>query len=247
MATRSTGGGLASAVGYDLKRLHEGWMELFFPRQLGADETVLGKWKPGTATGRAAYRLWGGLGGLVVPLLYPLVLVGFMFRFYAGRLDGTATRLGLLGVVLASLLVWGGLAAVARLRFSAGGFLAVAAAGGVATISAALAVVFARIGGRKTTVSLAYPLGVTALFLPPVVAALYSPALSDVIFPGSTTLAAWLLDHVLAVGGLNTYLRTQYDLEGLAYVGMWFGLAVPLGWCLGSLVTLANVVRPRQD
>jgi len=123
----------------------------------------------------------------------------------------------------------------------------VAAAGGVATVSAALAVVFTRVGGRVTTVVLAYPFAVTAIFLPPVVAALYSPTVAEVVFPRSETLAIWILDNVLDYGGIAGYVRDTFDLEGLAYVAMWFGLAVPVGWILGMLVTMANLVRPTPE
>jgi hypothetical protein len=230
----------------DLRRLHETWMEVLFPRQLDARETVLGKWTPSSTTGWIFYRTWSALGVPFIALLYPLLLFGYVVRFQSRRLDGTATRIGILGVVVLSVIVWGGLTALARMRFSTGGFIAVLAASLVATLSAVLAVVFHRVWGRKTTVLLAYPFGVTALFLPPVVAALYSPALANVVFPGSTSVAKWLLDNVLTVGGLNTYLRQQYDLRGVAYVGMWFGLAVPVGWFLGILVTLADLVRPTE-
>ncbi|WP_458186090.1 hypothetical protein [Haladaptatus sp. NG-WS-4] len=57
----------------------------------------------------------------------------------------------------------------------------------------------------------------------------------------------WLLDNVLTYGDVNDYLRTRYALEGLAYVGMWFGIAVPLGWLLGFLVTLANLMRLKSE
>lgn len=246
MATRSTNGGLLGAVRYDVTRLHEGWMELFFPRQLDTGHTVLGKWTPSTHSGWAAYRLWAALGVPVIAVLYPLVLLGFATRYHATKLDDTAARIGLLGIVAVSLLVWGALAAFAHVQFTARGFIAVAAAGGVATISAVLGVFFARVGGRVTTVLLAYPLGMTALFLPPVVAALYSPTISAVVFPRSTTLAIWLLDTLLTVGNLNEFLRTNYTLEGLAYVAMWFGIAIPVGWILGTVVTLANVARPQD-
>jgi hypothetical protein len=49
---------------------------------------------------------------------------------------------------------------------------------------------------------------------------------------------------VLYVGGLNTLIRRNFELEGLAYVGMWFGLAVPVGWFIGLVVSLADLVRP---
>ena len=247
MSGGSTQSGVLAAIQYDLGRLHDIWMELFFPRQLDADHTVLGKWTPSTTTGWIAYRFWAVVGAPVIALLYPLALVGIATRYYARRIDGTVTRIGVLGVVLASVVVWGALSVLARIRFSDAGFLAVVAASLVATVSATLAVLFARVGGRVSTIVLAYPFGVTALFLPPVVAALYSPTLSAVVFPKSTTVAIWILDNVLHVGGINDYLRSAYDLRGLAYAGMWFGLAVPVGWTLGTLVTLADFLRPTRE
>ena len=124
--------------------------------------------------------------------------------------------------------------------------LAVAAASAVATLSTALAATFSKVGGRGVTVLLAYPFAMTALFLPPVVAALVTPALEPYILEPSYDFAAWALDTVLVVGGVNEYLRSNYQLEGAAYAAMWFGLSVPLGWFLGGVVALANVVRPSE-
>ncbi|PSP75065.1 hypothetical protein BRC81_16410 [Halobacteriales archaeon QS_1_68_20] len=228
----------------DLKRFHEHWMGLVYPRQVGAEGTVLGKWKPTTTRGIYAYRLWGLLGALVVALTYPLVLLGVVVRFQVRRIDAGATRIGLLGVVLLSVLAWGGLALLARARFPFEGFLAVVAAGGVATASAVLAVLFARIDGRFTTVVLAYPFGVTAVFLPPVAAALYSPTLANVVFPSSESLAIWILSNVFEPLGVREAIHAYFELVGYAYVLMWFAIAVPVGWTLGVLVTLADVVRP---
>lgn len=242
-----TSTGFVGAVRYDLKRLHESWMELFFPRQRDTGDSVLGKWSPSSTGGRVAYRAWSVVGTPVVAALYPLALFGFAARYYTRKIDGTATRLGVVGVVLLSLLAWGGLTALARMRFSHSGFLAVGAAGGVATVSAALAYVTGTRGGRLSTVFLAYPFAMTAVFLPPVVAALYSPTLSEVVFPNSYTLAVWILDNPLDLWGINEFLREQFTLEGANYVAMWFGLSVPVGWLLGLLVTLADVIRPKRD
>jgi hypothetical protein len=58
------------------------------------------------------------------------------------------------------------------------------------------------------------------------------------------------------VGGINDVLRGAFDLEtfgeqwglpGLGYVLMWIGISVPLGWFLGLLVALANLIRPTDD
>lgn len=239
--------GLVEAIRIDLVRLHETWMELVFPRQLNPSQ-VLGKWSPKTTPQQVAYYGWATLGIPLVALGYPLLLLGFTTRYYAARLDSAGARLGILGVVGVSLLAWGVLTAAAWLRnFSASGMVAVVAASLVATASAALAVIFSRVGGRRTSVLLAYPAAVTALFLPPVVAALYSPTLAQVVFPSSESLAIWLLDNLLVVGGVNDLLRQRFTLQGMGYVLMWFALAVPAGWFLGGLVALADLVRPTGE
>ena len=239
--------GLLGALRIDVERLHATWMELAFPRQLNPGR-VVGKWYPETDPQKLAYYAWAAVGLPLVAIGYPLLLVGFAARFYAGKVDTAVARIGVLGVVLASVLVWGSLTAAAWVsQFSFRGFVAVAVASVVATAAAALAVVFSRIGGRLTTVVFAYPAGMTAFFLPPVVAALYSPALADVVFANSQTLAIWLLDNVLSVGGVDELLRSRFQLRGLAYVLMWFAIAVPLGWLVGVLVALADVVRPTSE
>jgi hypothetical protein len=239
--------GLADAIRVDVSRLHATWMEVLFPRQLNPSR-VLGRWRPESTGQKVSYYGWAMLGLPLVVLGYPLLLLGFATRFYAKKLDSATTRLGIVGVVGLSVVAWGLLTAAAWLRnFSFEGLVAVAAAGAVATVAAALAVVFSRIGGRFTTVLLAYPSAMTALFLPPVVAALYSPALANVVFPESTSIAIWILDNLLTVGDLNTYLREEFALEGAAYVLMWFGIAVPVGWLLGGVVALADLIRPSND
>jgi len=229
-----------------MTRLHETWMEVVFPRQLNPGH-VLGKWKPETSIQKTSYYLWGALGLLPVLIGYPLLLVGFGTRYYATRLDSAATRLGIIGAILLSVVVWGALSVVARFQLSFEGFLAVLAASGVATVAAAAAVFFSRVGGRATSVVLAYPSGMTALFLPPVVAALYSPSLGQIIFPYSEELAIQILDTILVVGGLNDFLRDQFTLEGIGYALMWLAIAVPLGWGLGILVTFADLIRPKDE
>lgn len=239
-------GGLIDGVRIDLERLHATWMELFFPRQRST-HSVLGKWTPNSTQGWIAYRGWGALGMAVVTLLYPFVLIGFATRFYSRRINRLAVSLGILGVVGVTAVVWGALTAVAYVELPWTSFLAVAAAAGVATICSGLAVAFTRFGGRVTTVVFAYPSAMTALFLPPVVAALFSPTVSDVVLPPSTDLAIWLLNNLLFVGDLNEWIRANFELEGWGYVGMWAAIAVPLGWLFGFLVTLADVVRPKSD
>jgi len=241
--------GVVGGIRIDLRRLHETWMELLYPRQRDAGDTVLGTWTPDSQFGMVLYRLWSALGVPVIALLYPLVLSGVVVRYQARRIDGTATRLGVVGVVLLSLLAWGGLTVLARLQFdlSTGELAAVAAAGGVATVSAALAVGTRSVGGRVTTVLFSYPFAVTAIFLPPVVAALYSTAAPQVALSVSDTLSRWLLFDVLGrQHAVSQFFIENFERQGLAYVLIWLGISIPLGWLLGLLVTLADLVRPNR-
>ena len=240
-------GGIVDGIRVDVVRLHETWMELVFPRQRTAVHRVLGKWKPRTRADELKYYLWGALGVPLVAVLYPLLLVGVAVRFNARRFDSASTRLGVVGVVVLAALVWGLLTAAARIRFDEAGFVAVAAASTVAVVSAGLAAVFKRVGGRATTVAFAYPFAMNAIFLPPVVAALYDPTLGIVI-ERSTELAEFFRDDVF-VGPLDPvsdYLSDRFDFEGFVVALMWFCIATPLGWLLGLLVTLANLVRPKS-
>lgn len=240
--------GIVGAIRVDLKRLHETWMELRYPRQRNASQTVLGTWRPDTQLGMALYRTWSALGVPIIAILYPLVLFGTIVRFQTRRVDGTATRLGLVGVILLSLVVWGALAALARFELDliAGGFVAIAMAGGVATVSAALAVGARSIGGRGTTVLLAYPFAMTAIFLPPVVLALTSKTLAQSVLTGSDAIARWILFDLLGENSIAEFFIQNFERQGLAYVLMWLGVSVPLGWLLGLLVTLADLVRPTE-
>jgi hypothetical protein len=237
---------LAAAVRADLVGLLTAWRELLFPTDPD-EHPVRDRWHPRTTRDRLAFWTWSGLGAVLIAVAYPFVVAGFWTRYVTRQLNRAATALGLLALVAAVGVAWSALTALAWGRLPASGFVAVLAASVVATGAAALAWGTARVGGRRMTLLAAYPFAVAAVFLPPVTAALFSPVLGDVVLPRSTSLAAWLLDNVLAVGNLNAVIRRKFDLSGVAFVGMWSGLAVPIGWILGLLVTVANAVRPRGD
>ncbi len=245
-ARKSGGGGIVGAVKVDLERLHGAWMEIVFPRQRGRGHSVMGKWEPETPLQSIAFRVWSALGALGLVVLYPLTVLGFATRYYAKKLDSTATRLGIVGVTGTAVVVWGGLTVLARIQLPFDAFLAVAAASVAGVLAAALAAGFSKAGGRGLSVTLAYPFAMTAIFLPPVVAALVTPSLEAYVLDPSYDLAVWVLDNVLFIGGVNEFLRTNYELEGVAYAGMWLGFSFPLGWFLGFIIALANLVRPSE-
>ncbi|MEF8812206.1 MAG: hypothetical protein V5A55_00055 [Halovenus sp.] len=238
---------LVDAIKYDVRVMHETWMEFIYPRQRGAADTVLGKWQPEGLRQTFFYRVWSLLGVPVVSIVYPLVLLGYFVRFQARQVNVTAARLGVIGVVLVFLLLWGGLVALVWFQFS-GTFtrvetIAIAAASGVAVLSAALSYGFWQLGGRGTTVFLAYPFAMTAIFLPPVVAALFHPALEDVIIARSDEMARWMFQN-----GPDTLTDPlgQIDRQEGHHVIIWFVISFPVGWFLGIIVSLAELIRPTE-
>ncbi|WP_435068808.1 hypothetical protein [Haloplanus sp. C73] len=237
---------LVAAVRADFLRLLTAWRGLLFSMDSDS-HPVRNRWRPQTTRDRLVFWLWSVLGTVLIVAAYPFAVAGFWVRYVTRRLERIATGLGLFVILATVAVVWGALTVLAWGEFSAAGFQAVLIASVVATASAGLAWGTARVGGRPLTLLAAYPFVVAAIFLPPVTAALVSPTLGEIILPRSTSLAAWLLDNVLFVGNLNELIRRQFNLSGLAFVGMWSGLAVPIGWGLGLLVTFANAVRPRRD
>jgi len=163
----SNRGGVTGAVRIDLRRLHESWMELLFPRQRGTGHSVLGKWTPNTTSGWIAYRLWSALGVPFVAVLYPLALFGFMARFYSRRIDRVAAGLGVAGVVVLATVVWGALTVLAHLRVTRTGFLAVLAAGVIGVLAAGAATAFSRIGGGRHRGGFAHVARLSAGVSPP--------------------------------------------------------------------------------
>jgi hypothetical protein len=234
-------------------------MGLLFPRQRGTEHSVLGKWTPETTAGTIKYRLWSALGVVVLAIGYPLAVLGFATRFYSRKFDHLAVKIGLLGIVVLTGIVWGGLAVVARTQLAPGAFAALVAAAAVATVASAVAVLFTYRGGRFWTVAVGYPAAMTAIFLPPAVAALFSTGVEQSVYPVGERLARWLLAEVVP-GDVAADLKGQlgFDAEqgitsqsgrvlltlGVAHVLLWFAISIPLGWLLGTVVTLADFVRP---
>lgn len=89
-----------------------------------------------------------------------------------------------------------------------------------------------------------YPLGIGAIVLPIVIAGLISPTFSIPIRVMSERIAILLLDTILAVGGVNAWLRATFDLEGLGYLAFWLVIVVLLGWVVG--LAFAGLDRLRR-
>jgi hypothetical protein len=241
--------GVVDAIKVDLRKFHETWMELVFPRQRDADHTVLGKWQPETPREKVTYRGWSALGVPLIGVLYPLALFGVIVRFHARKVDVSVEKLGAIGVFLLAVLVWGGLAALVefRLNFPEDEANAIIGASIVAIASTAFALLFRKLDGRPVSVVFAYPFAMTAIFLPPLVAALLSNQVAQFTIAYSEEIAVFIQNQVLAEVGLKDYFIRNFDRTGGAYVIMWVAISVPLGWLLGTTVALADFIRPTGE
>jgi hypothetical protein len=108
-------------------------------------------------------------------------------------------------------------------------------------------VLFRSIGGRVTTVVFAYPFGMTAIFLPPVVAALVSDDVAQFSIVYADRIAELVREEVLGPVGLREFVVEKFDMTEFAYVLIWIGVSVPLGWLLGTTVALADFIRPTGE
>ncbi|PSQ45841.1 hypothetical protein BRD17_00535 [Halobacteriales archaeon SW_7_68_16] len=165
---------------------------------------------------------------------------------YSSRVNERVNAIGVGGIAVLSLLVWGLLTAFVTVLVSTQAGLAVFAASVVAIVFGAAFVGTIRYGTQRLTVLAGYPAGVTTLFLPPVVAALVTPAVGELVLPASTSIAAWLLDTVFARVGLAEPLREGFTLQGAAYLAMWIGISIPIGWLVGLGVVGADYLRLRS-
>jgi len=93
-------------------------------------------------------------------------------------------------------------------------------------------------------VLLAYPFAMTALFLPPIVAALLHPALEDIIIARSDEMARWMFQN--GPDALTEPLD-RFDRQESHHIIIWFAISFPVGWILGTLVTLADLIRPKGE
>lgn len=228
-----------AAAKIDLIRLLAAWRDIAFSRQ--TDEySIQNRWRPDSLGEQFAFWAWSLLGAILISVIYPFAALGFWTRYVARQIDRIVAGLGVLVIIAAMAVLWGGLTALAWDQLPTTGFRAVLAASIVAIVSVGLSWMFARHGSQRLTLILAYPFAVAAIFVPPVTAALFAPAIGGGILAESELFAEWLLNNVVTVGDLSTTIRQQFELAGLAFIGMWFGFAIPVGWTFALLVSLAN-------
>lgn len=90
--------------------------------------------------------------------------------------------------------------------------------------------------GFLIRVLLLYPVALGIGILPFAAAALASPTFGPWFRSASTHFAIIVLDSVFAAGGLDEWIRATFDLAGVNYFLMWFGIVLATGWSIGVAI-----------
>jgi hypothetical protein len=135
-------------------------------------------------------------------------------------------------VVSVTTIVWGISVIYGAVRFGHSGLIALIGASIFAIIAGGAATLTYLAPGRGKTIALAYPFGLTMLFLPPTVIGLYEPTFSSIL-GYSTDFANFVANTFLNPIGLEQVFRETFELEGGAYLLMWTAVSFPVGWLIG--------------
>lgn len=181
----------------------------------------------------AAYYLSGAmaLAGLV-GVAAGVVLVRDREELVA-RVRKTVADRRVLGVVGAELVLWTALFEPLLLDLLVEVTVILATAATVFLLCGAALFLVADRASPRQTVAVVYPLGGLTVVLPPIAAALASPAFGAVARDLTFGLAVWLIVTVLRPLGLDVAVQRLFDLAGPGFILLWGSLVVGGSWVAG--------------
>jgi len=138
-------------------------------------------------------------------------------------------------VTVAATVIWGLSVVYGAMAFDTSGLISLIFASLIAIVSASLAVLFFLSPGKVKTIVLAYPFTLNVVLLPPIVIAINEPRLAFLL-DNSILVAEFLLQNYASVLGVESWLRSTFNLQGSYFILMWFAISIPLGWFMGTTV-----------
>lgn len=160
--------------------------------------------------------------------------IGLIFGWIDKWRTLTNTHMRSMGVVAGvTLLFWGISVIYGAFEYGTSGLIALIGASLIAVATGAVATLFYLAPGRVKTVAITHPFAISTLFLPATVIALNEPAFSGFLYD-SALFAEFIINTFLAPIGLETFFRSNFDLNGPSYLVMWFAISFPVGWILGT-------------
>lgn len=188
------------------------------------------------------YLIWSFLGYPASVAGYLLAVVGNILKIFVDRIVSKADDWGISSVFLLLLLLWVSIGVAVLYFYQQEDAIAFALSSTIGLLSLIIAFVAREIGSSKTTVLVAYPAAYTAIFLPPVSAALIVPEIASTVLPLSTDVANYILNSAIVFDSLEDSLRSTFNLIGFSHLILWTAISVTLGWFTGICVKSAELV-----
>lgn len=233
-----------------LPGLPEGFSLAFSVRSLQT-ETLLLEWAFGLLTDLLYVVVWAGyyVGLAIVVSGVGLIVAGTVSTQQDRSMALLKRLIGQRWFQLTLALVFASGVVAANpllVRLVVEGLLVLVVGGSILGVTAGSALYIYERADTPLAVLALYPLLISVGLLPPAGVMLALPALRGWFQSASLRLAIWLLDYVLAVGGLNALIRRSFQIQG-HYFHMWVAIALTLGWLLGGAVLLKRAVVIRTN
>lgn len=235
---------LVENIRADLNRLYSNWMSIRYPR-FNNPHSVIGKYTPEGSVDSFLYYIWSFIGIVVSSFIYPIALVGLGVRFGASGIKRTVSSLGIIGTMLVFLFTWLGLVGVMIYLYGFETSIGVILAVGIALVSLVIAFLSHIYLSRSGMILVGYPSIYTAVFLPPITAALIAPGIGDDVLRQSVLFAEYILVTFAGPVNLENWLRQTFELQGVYHIVLWLAVSLLTGWITGGLIELSKLVRPK--
>lgn len=232
-----------SSIRADLYRLYSTWMSMRYPR-FDNPHSVVGKYNPDGFSDTALYYSWSLIGAIWAILLYPFVLIGLGLNLVGSGLKSAVYRLGFIGTSIVILISWGGLVGGMIYLYGFQDSISVILSVAVSIIAVIVAAASHKYLGSRGMVLVGYPAIYTALFLPPITAAVVSPDVGGDILRQSVLFAEYILNTFASPLSIENWLRSTFELAGIYHIVLWFSISIVLGWVSGGFMKLSNLARP---
>lgn len=225
----------------DIKTVHAYWISILFEKK-NRPHPVAEEDIPTNRVQMSIYIIWSVLGYPVSVIGYLLAIAGNIIKIFVDRIVSKADDLGISNVFIFALIAWMIIGIVVFYLYGQEDAIAFAISSIISLLFLIISFVSREIGSAKTTVIISYPAAYTAVFLPPVSAALIVPEIASLVFPLSVDVVNYILDLPIVFDALENYLRSTFNLEGVSHLILWTLISVTLGWFTGISVKSAELV-----
>jgi hypothetical protein len=221
----------------DVVNIHSIWMSVAYPYQ-SREHSILGKWRPETTVSRIVFFIWAVIGLAPSVAFYPILLISLVTSATIENLMMRVESKGISKTVQLFLVAWLALTTAIYARSGQDEAVAVLVSSIIAIANLLVSIVFRYRGSRSTTYLISYPTAYNSVFIPPIVAAVISSEIGSKLLSINIVFANKILEILPRV--ISETIYTQFSIEGLGHIIMWFILSTLIGWLTAAAVILGK-------